>query len=71
MTKFIVRMRTKSENSVLAMDNSYTEPGSAVNSFFNECKSEERVFVELHIMSFMLKWGLKENSIFATNYLLL
>lgn len=55
MTKFIVRMRTKSENSVLAMDNSYTEPGSAVNSFFNECKSEERVFVELHIMSFMLK----------------
>lgn len=55
MTKFIVCMHTKSENGVLAMDNSRTEPGSAANSFFNECKSEERVFVELHIMSFMLK----------------
>ena len=65
MTKFIVCMRTKSENGVLAMDNSRTEPGSAANSFFNEYKSEERVFVELHIMSFMLKWGLKENGTFA------
>ena len=55
MTKFIVCMHTKSENGVLPMDNSCTELGSAVNSFFNECKSEERVFVELHIMSFMLK----------------